>query len=130
MSNIFVVSIRGKSYVKGTKEAVQKVIEKYNLTNYLLMTLDAFNSTRLSDKKNKEKVMIEWNWNKLPKEAYPKVIEYIEQQKFNSLLKIHDDYNLSLNQFCCGEMVRRDMYNSFLWRHMKGLFNENAADEE
>ena len=116
--------------MKGTEASCRRKIDELQLTNYLLPKLEVYNSTRFTDKKNKEKVMIEWNWNKLPKEAYPKVIEYIEQQKFNSLLKIHDDYNLSLNQFCCGEMVRRDMYNSFLWRHMKGLFNENAADEE
>jgi hypothetical protein len=130
MSNLYVLVVKGKKYMKGTEASCRRKIDELQLTNYLLPKLEVYNSTRFTDKKNKNRIMMPFNWDKLPKEAYPKVIEYIEQQKFNSLLKIHDDYDLSMNDFCCGEMVRRDLFNAFKWRHLKRLFNENAIDEE
>ena len=81
MSNLYVLVVKGKKYMKGTEASCRRKIDELQLTNYLLPKLEVYNSTRFTDKKNKNRIMMPFNWDKLPKEAYPKVIEYIEQQK-------------------------------------------------
>lgn len=43
-----------------------------------------------------------WRFNRLPKEEYNNVIEAIRLNDMLTLIKIHDKYNLSNNNYCCG----------------------------
>ena len=53
MSNLYVLVVKGKKYMKGTEASCRRKIDELQLTNYLLPKLEVYNSTRFTDKKNK-----------------------------------------------------------------------------
>lgn len=44
----------------------------------------------------------EWDFSKLPEELHSRVRELLEKGDANALLEIHDDYELSDYDYCCG----------------------------
>ena len=45
--------------------------------------------------------MYNWNWEKLPKHEYNKVIENVNMGMVGPLMQIHNKYELSDRIFCC-----------------------------
>lgn len=126
MTNVYCLVIDGKLYMKGSLSSIEREIQKFNFTNYLKINYDEYQKTRITDKKKKKMADMNhpYNWKKVPKHEYPRVRELIERQKFDSLLKLHDDYEVSKNSFCCGEAVRTTFFNQWKWQMAKGTFND------
>lgn len=43
----------------------------------------------------------EWDFSKLPEHEHARVIELIELNQWSELVRIHDQYGLSQNYYCC-----------------------------
>lgn len=43
-----------------------------------------------------------WDFSKLPKEEYARVIERVEMGDARTLMLIHNEYGLSRDVYCCG----------------------------
>ena len=123
MTNIYCLVTNGKLYMKGSLSSIEREIQKFNLTQYLVIKYEEYQKTRITDKKKKNKVMTAFNWKRLPESEYEHVKNLIERQKFNDLLLLHDKYKLSSTNFCCGNMVRVDMFNQWKWKYNQGFFD-------
>ena len=45
----------------------------------------------------------EWDFSKLPKDLHERVKMLVENEDVYSLLDIHEDYELSEYEYCCGK---------------------------
>lgn len=47
--------------------------------------------------------MAEWNYSKLPESEYDNVQRLLEERNGKELMKIHNKYKMSANDYCCSE---------------------------
>ena len=127
---IFVLTINGKEHMKGKEETLKSYVARFNILDYLIISLDAHRKIKLSQKT--QHIMSSWKWGKIPVEDYPKVRRLIENQQFSSLLRIHNGNGvyanrLSDNEYCCGTAVTETMFNQFKRQYLRGYFDETKA---
>lgn len=66
--------------------------------------------------------MASWNFNKLPKETFNDVLEAFRVSDIDILVKYHNDYKLSSNNYCCSP--DEAIMNWYGWAIEKGLIYE------
>lgn len=58
--------------------------------------------------------IIGWDFSKLPDNEYGNIRNLLKNYQIKDLAKIHDKYDLSSNNYCCNELLRREaMLNWF-----------------
>lgn len=66
----------------------------------------------------------EWDFTKLPIDKWSEAIEAIEAGKIYILAKLHNDYNLSKNDYCCS--AKQEGLKNW-WRHgIKNYYYEHV----
>jgi hypothetical protein len=133
MSHKFILIVDGNTYAKGKEPALQSIVERYRFQNTLILEEELAKRLKFKDKnsqkrKQKKQFNMQWDWDKIPVDMFPKIREYIETLQYGSLLFIHNELELSGNNYCCGDAVTGTMYNEFKWEYNKGRFNDPEYD--
>lgn len=75
--------------------------------NFTLMLPDYYAKTP-ANMQSKEPIIVtvpsqaDWDFKKLPKSEFNTVIEYLDKSDARALRELHNKYNLSANEYCCG----------------------------
>ena len=65
-----------------------------------------------------------WNFDLLPKEKHPEIIELYEAQNWGELMAMHNEYNLSPNRQCCSSLPVQRWFN---WAIKEGIIKKELS---
>jgi hypothetical protein len=66
----------------------------------------------------------DWDFSKLPESEHSRVIELFDEGEWEELNKVHNEYGLSKNLYCCASL-KKAMYNWFYYGIESGQISAN-----